>query len=80
MSYSQRILELEMAADAAKNADIQNQLAQKRLDEVFAILDDEKTDYMDDGIMRSMLDCIKVEGKHALEFQFKCGINVRETI
>ena len=80
VSYSQRILELEMAADAAKNADIQNQLAQKRLDEVFAILDDEKTDYMDDGIMRSMLDCIKVEGKHALEFQFKCGINVRETI
>ncbi len=79
-TYSERILELEKEADAAKNADMQNQLAQKRLGEVFAILDDEKTDYMDDGIMRALIDCIKVGGKHDLEFQFKCGINVHETI
>ena len=79
-TYSERILELEKVADEAKNADMQNQLAQKRLGEVFAILDKGKNDYMEDNIMRTLLDCIKAEGKHDIEFQFKCGINVHETI
>lgn len=27
-----------------------------------------------------IIDCIKVEGKHDIEFQFRCGVDIHETI
>ena len=35
---------------------------------------------LDREVMRKMVDVIKVNGKHELEFQFKCGVNIVETV
>ena len=34
--------------------------------------------YMDDAVIRHIVDVIKVNGKHELEFQFKCGVDIKE--
>lgn len=78
--YSTRILELETAADNAKREELQKQLTQSRLARVYDLLDNIGTDYTEDGVMRAIIDCIKVEGKHDIEFQFKCGVNIHETL
>lgn len=78
--YSARIIELESAADTAKSEELQKQLTQSRLERVYDLLDNIGTDYTDEGVMRTLIDCIKVEGKHDIEFQFKCGVDIHETI
>ncbi len=78
--YSARIIELESAADTAKSEELQKQLTQSRLERVYELLDNIGTDYTDEGVMRTLIDCIKVEGKHDIEFQFKCGVDIHETI
>lgn len=78
--YSARIIELESVADTAKSEELQKQLTQSRLERVYDLLDNIGTDYTDEGVMRTLIDCIKVEGKHDIEFQFKCGVDIHETI
>lgn len=78
--YSARIIELESAADTAKSEELQKQLTQSRLERVYELLDNIGTDYTDEGVMRTLIDGIKVEGKHDIEFQFKCGVDIHETI
>lgn len=78
--YSEKIIELEKTLEDTKSIEVQNQLLKTRLEKAFEILDSKEIDYMEDNVMRALLDCIKVEGKHSLEFQFKCGINIRENI
>lgn len=78
--YSEKIIELEKTLEDTKSIEVQNQLLKTRLEKAFEILDNKEIDYMEDNVMRALLDCIKVDGKHSLEFQFKCGVNIRENI
>ena len=59
---------------------LQCQLAQKRLQEAYELIDDAKANCTDKDVMRKLLDAIKVIDKHELEFQFNCGIDIRETV
>ena len=78
--YSQKILDLEDKEKIIAEQNLQNQLAQRRLDEAYELLMDANNNHTDRDLMRKMLDVIKVNGKHELEFQFKCGVNIVEQI
>lgn len=78
--YSQRIAELEEREKNVHAHNLQCQLAQKRLQEAYESIDDAKANCTDKDVMRKLLDAIKVIDKHELEFQFNCGIDIRETV
>ncbi len=78
--YSQRIAELEEREKNVHAHNLQCQLAQKRLQEAYELIDDAKANCTDKDVMRKLLDAIKVIDKHELEFQFNCGIDIRETV
>ena len=75
---SNQIVELERQESEVKVRNIESQLAQKRLDDALALLSNPRVDYMDDAVIRHIVDVIKVNGKHELEFQFKCGVDIKE--
>ncbi len=75
---SNQIVELERQESEVKVRNIESQLAQKRLDDALALLSNPRVDYMDDTVIRHIVDVIKVNGKHELEFQFKCGVDIKE--
>lgn len=77
---SERITELQKRETELKTANINSQITQMRLANIIDTIDGAETDYTDTRIMRLWLNCIKVNGKHELEFQFKCGINITEQI
>ena len=78
--YSQQIAELEEREKNVHAHNLQCQLAQKRLQEAYELIDDAKANCTDKDVMRKLLDAIKVIDKHELEFQFNCGIDIRETV
>lgn len=78
--YSQQIAELEEREKNVHAHNLQCQLAQKRLQEAYESIDDAKANCTDKDVMRKLLDAIKVIDKHELEFQFNCGIDIRETV
>ena len=78
--YSQQIAELEEREKNVHAHNLQCQLAQKRLQEAYELIDDAKANCTDKDVMRKLLDAIKVLDKHELEFQFNCGIDIRETV
>ncbi len=63
-----------------QNDNINNQITQMLLASIMDALGGADTDYNDKTIMRLLIESIKVIGKHELEFRFKCGINITETI
>ena len=78
--YSQQIAELEEREKNVHAHNLQCQLAQKRLQEAYELIDDAKANCTDKDVMRKLLDAIKVIDKHELEFQFNCGIDIMETV
>lgn len=78
--YSQIIIDLEEREKIANEKNLQSQLAQRRLDEAYALLENASAGGLDKDVMRKLLDVIKVNSKHELEFQFKCGVDIIETI
>ena len=78
--YSQQIAELEEREKNVHAHNLQCQLAQKRLQEAYELIDDAKANCTDKDVMRKLLDAIKVIDKHELEFQFNWGIDIRETV
>lgn len=78
--YSQQIAELEEREKNVHAHNLQCQLAQKRLQEAYELIDDAKANCTDKDVMRKLLDAIKVIDKHEFEFQFNCGIDIRETV
>ena len=77
---SARVIELEEMEKAIKSEDLKNQLNRQRLEETFNILSEEDVDITEESTMRGLLECIIVKCKHALEFQFKCGVDITETV
>lgn len=78
--FSQQIVDLE---EREKNVHVQNlqcQLAQKRLQDAYELIDEARSNCTDKDVMRKLLDAIKVISKHELEFQFNCGIDIKETV
>ena len=78
--YSQQIVDLEEREKNVHAHNLQCKLAQKKLQDAYNLIDDAKTNCTDKDVMRKLLDAIKVIGKHELEFQFNCGIDIRETV
>ena len=78
--YSQQIVDLEEKEKNVHAHNLQCQLAQKRLQEAYDLIDDAKTNCTDKDVMRKLLDAIKVNGKHELEFQFGCGVDIIEMV
>lgn len=52
---------------------------QKQMD-ILAILNEGKAHYMENEVMRMLIETIKVINKHSVEFQFKCGVNIIEKV
>lgn len=78
--YSRRIIELEDREKTANEQTLQKQLAQRRLKEAYELLVDAANKELDVEMMRKLVDVIKVNSKHELEFQFKCGVDIIETV
>ncbi|MCM1532846.1 MAG: recombinase family protein [Ruminococcus flavefaciens] len=77
---SEKILALQDKEKELQTLNMDTQLKQQKLVAVIDAIEGEDTDYTDSTVMRLLLENIKVVGKHELEFQFKCGINITETI
>lgn len=78
--YSRTIIELEEREKVINEQNLQNQLAQRKLDEAYELLVNAGENRLDRDVMRKIVDVIKVNGKHELEFQFKCGVNIIESV
>lgn len=78
--YSRRIIELEDREKTANEQTLQKQLAQRRLKEAYELLVDAANKELDVEMMRKLVDVIKVNSKHELEFQFKCGVDIIEML
>ena len=78
--YSRTIIELEEREKSINEQNLQSQLVQRKLDEAYELLVNANENRLDREVMRKMVDVIKVNGKHELEFQFKCGVNIVETV
>ena len=78
--YSAAVIDLQAKEKELQTVNIETQMNQQKLLSIIDALESNETDYNDCAIMRLLLDNIKVVGKHELEFQFKCGINITETI
>lgn len=75
-----RILELEEDENFAKVNVTESQLKAKRLEDAQTLLMGAEKEITDEQIMQTLLACIKVNGKHELEFQFKSGVNIIQKI
>ena len=78
--YSAAVIDLQAKEKELQTVNIETQMNQQKLLSIIDALESNETDYNDCAIMRLLLDNIEVVGKHELEFQFKCGINITETI
>lgn len=78
--YSRTIIELEEREKVINEQNLQNQLAQRKLDEAYELLVNAGENRLDRDVMRKIVDVIKVNSKHELEFQFKCGVNIIESV
>jgi DNA invertase Pin-like site-specific DNA recombinase len=74
------IEKLQAEKREAEQANIKSLMQRDKLQQINAILTDDTIDCADAGVMKILLDCIKVIDKHHVEFQFKCGLNATETI
>lgn len=77
---SREIIELQAEEERLKTLTTQVAVEQQRQSDILAILNDGDTQYMDNEIMRKLIDTIRVIDKHTIEFQFKCGVNIAERI
>ncbi len=78
--FSQQIVDLEEREKNVHAQNLQCQLAQKRLQDAYELIDEARSNCTDKDVMRKLLDAIKVISKHELEFQFNCGIDIKETV
>lgn len=48
--------------------------------EITEVLSDKEVVITDDTIMKMLIDNIKVNNKHEIEFEFKCGLTAKESL
>lgn len=78
--FSRKIIELEEREKEVNEQNLQSQLAQRRLKEAHELLTNTDANRIDVDVMRKLVDVIKVNSKHEIEFQFKCGVDITETL
>ena len=77
---SEKIIEFQKQQTKLQEKNFAAQLKRQRLKNITELLADNKVEITDETVMRSLLENIKVVGKHEIEIQFKCGIKVMESI
>ena len=77
---SKEIIELQAEEQKLKDLTTKAAIEEQRLSDILAILNEGEIQYMDNDIMRKLIDVIRVIDKHTIEFQFKCGVNIAEKI
>lgn len=77
---SKKVRELEEEEKKLSTGNSNEYIRKEQLKEINRILSDETVDLLDAQIMRTLLNCIKVIGKHNVEFQFNCNLNIIEKI
>lgn len=77
---SAQIIQMQEKLKVLKDKQLTVDLAREKAVEAIRILQDGEVDIDNPNIMRSLLDCVKVISKHELEFQFKCGVVIKQTL
>lgn len=48
--------------------------------EITEVLSDKEIVNTDETVMKMLIDYIKVNNKHEIEFEFKCGLTAKESL
>ncbi|MBQ6979548.1 MAG: recombinase family protein [Clostridia bacterium] len=77
---SKEITVLQEKQSEIEKENMRNKLTASKLQAINEQLDKGGVDITDIENMKNLLNCIRVINKHQIEFQFKCGLNVKEAI
>lgn len=78
--YSEKVMTLQAEQSKLKEHNFEVQLTRQRLMEITEVLSDKEVVITDDTIMKMLIDYIKVNNKHEIEFEFKCGLTAEERL
>ncbi|MDY6394746.1 MAG: recombinase family protein [Bacteroidales bacterium] len=77
---SKDVITLQESKSEIEKKNLQNRLAISNLRAISEQLTNGEMDITDIGNMKNLLNCIRVINKHEIEFQFKCGLNIKEAV
>lgn len=78
--FSEKVIALQAEQAKLKEQNFEVQLTRQRLMEITEVLSDNSVNITDDTVMKMLIDYIKVNDKHEIEFEFKCGLTAKESL
>lgn len=78
--YSEKVMALQAEQAKLKEQNFEVQLTRQRLMEIAEVLSDKEVVITDETVMKMLIDYIKVNNKHEIEFEFKCGLTAKESL
>lgn len=64
----------------AEEQNFEVQLTRQRLIEIIEVFSDKEVVITDETVMKMLIYYIKVNNKHEIEFEFKCGLTAKESL